>query len=175
MAISCLVQSWQPDSDPGRVGRCSRADGCISGAISGHHTIGKLIQLHLRGWAVQDCEEPRISGGEGLPSATWLELCRTTESHGKHERAFAQYERLANACPSERPALLAAGRLSLKNLSRPADALRFYETVKFTTAAFRLGIEYPQRNRTVEESPRTAPSTTLNSRGRDTSHCSLED
>ncbi len=98
-------------------------------------TIGKLIQLHLKNQnvdrALQDYEDFRNSGGEALPSATWLELCRAIEGQGNHERAVAEYERLANACPSERPALLAllaAGRLSLKNLSRPADALRFYET-----------------------------------------------
>jgi hypothetical protein len=64
--------------------------------------IGKLIQLHLKNQnvdgALQDYEDFRNSGGEALPSATWLELCRAIEGQGNHERAVAEYERLANAC-----------------------------------------------------------------------------
>jgi membrane associated rhomboid family serine protease len=98
-------------------------------------TIGKLIQVHLKNQnldgALQEYEDFKNSGGEALAGATWLELCRAIEGRGDHQRAVEEYEKLSKACSSERPALLAllaAGRLSLKNLNRPADALRFYET-----------------------------------------------
>jgi len=98
-------------------------------------TISKLIQVHLKNQnvdgALQEYQDFKNSGGEALPSATWLELCRAIEGQGNHERAVGEYDLLAKACPAERPALLAllaAGRLSLKNLHRPAEALRFYET-----------------------------------------------
>ncbi len=97
-------------------------------------TVGKLIQVHLKsqnlGGALQEYEDFKNSGGESLPGATWLELCRAIEGQGNYERAVAEYDQLAKAYPSERRALLAllaAGRLSLKNLNRPAEALRFYE------------------------------------------------
>jgi tetratricopeptide (TPR) repeat protein len=97
-------------------------------------TIAKLIQLHLKlhnpeaAW--QEYEDFRNGGGESLPPATWLELCRAVEGQGNFERAVTEYDRLAKASPTERAtllALLAAGRLSLRNLNRPTDALRFYE------------------------------------------------
>jgi membrane associated rhomboid family serine protease len=98
-------------------------------------TIAKLIQLHLKSQnldaAWQDYEDFRNGGGDALPSALWLELCRAIEGQGNLERVVAEYERLANKWPTERAAilaLLAAGRLSLKNLNRPAEALRFYQT-----------------------------------------------
>jgi len=80
--------------------------------------------------ALQEYQDFKNSGGESLPSATWLELCRAIEGQGNYEKAVAEYDQLAKACASERPALLAllaAGRLSLKNLNRPNEALRFYE------------------------------------------------
>jgi membrane associated rhomboid family serine protease len=100
-------------------------------------TIAKLIQLHLKSQnldaAWQDYEDFRNGGGDALPCAAWLELCRAIEGQGNLERAVQEYGRLAGAWPTERAAilaLLAAGRLSLKNLNRPADALRFYETAR---------------------------------------------
>src|SRR6266404_1190262 len=47
-----------------------------------------------------------------------------------YDRAVTEYELLAKAHPNERQSLLAllsAGRLSLKKLNRPADALKFYK------------------------------------------------
>jgi tetratricopeptide (TPR) repeat protein len=64
-----------------------------------------------------------------MPASTWLELCRSAEGQQNFERAVEEYDRLARAYPSERQSLLAlmsAGRLSLKKLNRPAEALRFY-------------------------------------------------
>jgi membrane associated rhomboid family serine protease len=96
--------------------------------------MAKLIQLHLKAQnfeaAWQDYQDLRNSGAETLPSTIWLELGRAAEGQGNFERAVEEYGRLAAAFPNERPALLAllsAGRLSLKNLNRPSDALRFYE------------------------------------------------
>jgi membrane associated rhomboid family serine protease len=95
--------------------------------------IAKLIQIHLKAQefdaAWQDYADLKNSGNT-LPPATWLELGRAAETQGNLERAVEEYGALAAAFPGERPALLAllsAGRLSLKNLNRPADALRFYE------------------------------------------------
>lgn len=99
-----------------------------------HEAIGKVIQLHVKNQnldaAWQDYEDFKNTGGQALPAPIWLELCRAIEGQGNHEQAVSEYDRLATAFPAERPALLAllaAGRLSLKNLNRPAEALRFYE------------------------------------------------
>ena len=46
---------------------------------------------------------------------------------------MTEYEHLAKAFPSERPSLLAllsAGRLALKQLNRPSEALRYYNAAK---------------------------------------------
>jgi tetratricopeptide (TPR) repeat protein len=97
-------------------------------------TTAKVIQLQLKNQNVdaawQDYEDFKTAGGESLPAPVWLELCRAIEGKGQYERAVEEYDHLAKAFPSERPALLAllaAGRLALKNLNRPAEALRFYE------------------------------------------------
>jgi membrane associated rhomboid family serine protease len=96
--------------------------------------VVKTCQLHLKAHdldaALQDYDEFTSSGGEVLPADVWLELCRALEGKEDLERAVAEYEKLAMACPAERQsilALLAAGRLSMKRLNRPGDALRFYE------------------------------------------------
>ena len=65
-----------------------------------------------------------------MPAATWLELGRIVEGQQNYELAMKEYERLARTYPTERPALLAllsAGRLALKQLNRPSDALRYYK------------------------------------------------
>lgn len=59
----------------------------------------------------------------------WLEVCRAIETQQNFERAATEYERLA-AHPSEKQSILAlvsAGRLYLKRLNRPDNALRCYE------------------------------------------------
>jgi tetratricopeptide (TPR) repeat protein len=102
--------------------------------VSYQNEIVKLCQAHLKaqdkGAAWHDYEEFQNSGGEKLPAATWLELGRYLEEQKNFDRAVSEYEKLAAAWPAEKPSLLAlisAGRLSLKNLNRPADALRFYQ------------------------------------------------
>ena len=94
----------------------------------------KLCQLHLKARnpesAWQTYEEFVNSGGSGLPASAWLELCRHLENQQNFDRAAGEYEKLAASYPSERQgflALMSAGRLCLKKLSRPADALRFYQ------------------------------------------------
>ncbi len=70
-----------------------------------------------------------------MPVATWLELCRIFEGQQNYDRAVAEYEHLAKANPNERQsvlALLSAGRLALKQLNRPADALRYYKAAKLS-------------------------------------------
>jgi tetratricopeptide (TPR) repeat protein len=59
----------------------------------------------------------------------WLELCRVLEGQQNFDRAVAEYDKLASAYPNDKQsllALMAAGRLSLKKLGRPAEALHFY-------------------------------------------------
>ena len=94
----------------------------------------KLCQLHLKAndhdAAWQDYQEYSNAGGDRLPAATWLELCRLAEGEQNFDRAVTEYDLLAKAHPNERQSLLAllsAGRLSLKKLNRPADALKFYQ------------------------------------------------
>jgi tetratricopeptide (TPR) repeat protein len=100
-----------------------------------HDAIAKLCGLHLKTRATeaawQDFEDFVNSGGEKMPAATWLEICRIAEEREKLDRALAEYEKLAASYPTERQAILAqlaAGRLCLKKLNRPQDALRFYES-----------------------------------------------
>jgi hypothetical protein len=68
-----------------------------------------------------------------MPAATWLELCRVIEGQQHYDRAVTEYEHLAKAYPAEKQALLAllsAGRLALKQLNRPSDALLYYKAAK---------------------------------------------
>jgi membrane associated rhomboid family serine protease len=97
----------------------------------------KLCQLHLKAQdaeaAWQDYQEYTNAGGDRMPAATWLELCRVAEAQQNYERAVTEYEQLAKLYPSERPSLLAllsAGRLALKQLNRPSDALLYYKAAK---------------------------------------------
>jgi membrane associated rhomboid family serine protease len=94
----------------------------------------KLCELHLRAREYEtawcDYEEFLNLGGEKMPPAIWLDLCRLPEEQQDFERAVSEYEKLAAAYPSERQSLLAqvaAARVSLKRLNRPQDALRLYE------------------------------------------------
>jgi membrane associated rhomboid family serine protease len=97
----------------------------------------KLCQLHLKAQdteaALQDFQEYSNAGGDRMPAATWLELCRLIEGQQHYDRAVTEYERLAKAYPTEKQALLSllsAGRLTLKQLNRPSDALLYYKAAK---------------------------------------------
>src|SRR5205823_11082186 len=94
----------------------------------------KLCELHLRAreyeTAWRDYEEFLVVGGENIPSAIWLDLCRVPEQRQDFERAVSEYEKLAAAYPFERQSIMAqltAARICLTRLSRPQDALRLYE------------------------------------------------
>jgi membrane associated rhomboid family serine protease len=104
------------------------------GNSAGHQDATvKLCHLHLKKQdgeaALRDYEEFQNTGGQHLPAAIWLELCRSLEGQQNFERAVAEYDKLAMAYPKDKQsllALMAAGRLSLKKLGRPAEALHFY-------------------------------------------------
>jgi hypothetical protein len=94
----------------------------------------RTCALHLKAknpdGAWQDYEDFLNSGGQKLPAATWLELCRALEERENYERALSELESLVQAYPSERQALMAqmaAARVCLKRLNRPDDALKFYK------------------------------------------------
>ena len=100
-------------------------------------TTIKLCQLQLKAHdkeaAWRSYEEYKNAGGKQMPAATWIELCRILEGEQNYDRAVSEYELLAQTYPKERQsilALLSAGRLSLKQLNRPGDALRFYNAAK---------------------------------------------
>jgi tetratricopeptide (TPR) repeat protein len=102
-----------------------------------YSSIIKLCQLHLktqdREAAWQDFQEYANAGGDRMPAATWLELGRIAEGQQHFERAMTEYEHLAQAYPNERQsvlALLSAGRLALKQLNRPSDALLYYKAAQ---------------------------------------------
>jgi hypothetical protein len=89
------------------------------------------VQAGLCEAAWQDYDEFINLGGDKMPPATWLELCRVPEERKDYERVLGEYEKLAAAYPSERQGLIAqlgGARILLKRLDRPHDALRLYET-----------------------------------------------
>ena len=95
----------------------------------------KVCQLHLKAQdndaALQDYQEYVNAGGDRMPPATWLELCRIVEGQQNFDHAVSEYGKLAATYPTEKQsilALLSAGRLSLKKLNQPTDALKFYKT-----------------------------------------------
>ncbi len=94
----------------------------------------QLCQVHLKNQDVDAAwrafEEYHSAGGDKMPAATWLEIIRSIESQQHFDRAVSEYERLAENYPTGKQsllALLAAGRLCLKKLNRPEDALKFYK------------------------------------------------
>jgi membrane associated rhomboid family serine protease len=107
----------------------------------------KLCALNLQAGmyeaAWQDYEEFLNLGGDKMPAAAWLELCRVAEERNDSNRALSEYEKLAAAHPSERQGLIAqlgAARILLKRLDRPQDALRLYEAAS-TSAVLLLDFE----------------------------------
>jgi lipopolysaccharide biosynthesis regulator YciM len=99
--------------------------------------LAKLLSLEIKAndheGALQTCQNFRNAGGEKLPAPLWLEFCRQLETQPDVSLAVDEYLDLAKAYPSEKQSLLAqmaAGRIYLKRLNRPADALRLYETAQ---------------------------------------------
>ena len=94
----------------------------------------QLCQAYLKNQDVDAAwrafEEYHNAGGDKMPVATWLEIIRSIEAQQHFDRAVSEYERLAESYPTEKQsllALLAAGRICLKKLNRPEEALKFYK------------------------------------------------
>ena len=114
--------------------------------------LEKLLALEIKAndheGALQTCQEFRNAGGDKLPAPLWLEFCRQLETQPDVSRAAEEYLALSHAYPADRQGLLgqmAAGRLYLKRLDRPADALRLYE------AAQASSIPHADWNSTIEK------------------------
>ena len=94
------------------------------------------VEARMYDAAWLDYEEFLNLGGDKMPPAIWLELCRVPEERNDYKRALSEYEKLADAYPAERQCLMAqlgAARILLKNLDRPDDALRLYEAALAST------------------------------------------
>jgi membrane associated rhomboid family serine protease len=99
--------------------------------------LEKLLGLEIKAndleGALQTYQDFKNTGGEKLTPSVWLELCRHLETQTDVDRAAAEYQELAQAYLAEKQGLLAqmaAGRLYLKRLNRPSDALRLYEAAQ---------------------------------------------
>ncbi len=99
--------------------------------------LAKLLALEIKAndheGALQTRQDFRNAGGEKLPATLWLEFCRQLETQPDVSRAADEYLDLAKAYPAEKQGLLAqmaAGRIYLKRLNRPADALHLYEAAQ---------------------------------------------
>jgi len=87
--------------------------------------------------AWQDYEDYVKAGGEKIHKAIWMELCRFLESRENWERASGEYEKLAQACPSDRlavSALVSAAKLQHKKLNNSTEALRLYRAAEASPA-----------------------------------------
>jgi len=95
--------------------------------------LGLEIKANDHEGALQTCQDFKNAGGEKLPASLWLEFCRQLETQPDISRAADEYLELANAYPTEKQGLLAqmaAGRIYLKRLNRPEDAMRLYEAAQ---------------------------------------------
>jgi membrane associated rhomboid family serine protease len=99
--------------------------------------LEKLLALEIKAndheGALQTRLDFRNGGGEKLPAPLWLEFCRMLETQPDISRAAEEYIELARAYPADKQGLLAqmaAGRIYLKRLNRPEEALRFYEAAQ---------------------------------------------
>src|ERR1700736_1286058 len=100
-------------------------------------SLEKIIGLeikandHQAAWLTY--QDFKSSGGDKLSATLWLDVCRQLETQPDQERAASEYQDLAQAYPAEKQGLLAqmaVGRIYLKRLGRPSDALRFYEAAQ---------------------------------------------
>src|SRR5713101_8276868 len=101
------------------------------------NALEKIMALELKAndhdgaWLTY--QDFKNSGAEKLSAPLWLDLCRQLETQPDLERAAGEYQELAQAYPTEKQGLLAqmaVGRIYLKRLNRPSDALRFYEAAQ---------------------------------------------
>jgi tetratricopeptide (TPR) repeat protein len=96
--------------------------------------LEKILQLEIKAndhdSALQTCQEIRNAGEGTLPASIWLEFCRQLETQPDVTRALDEYLELAETYPADRQGLLAqmaAARIYLKRLNRPAEALQMFE------------------------------------------------
>jgi membrane associated rhomboid family serine protease len=89
--------------------------------------------------AWQDYDDFTRAGEAKLPCALWAELCRHAEDEQNWDRAAAEYEKLAEAYPAERAAVLAlisAGRIHLRQGNLP-QANKLYAAAQASPAPHR--------------------------------------
>ena len=105
-----------------------------------HAANMKTCALHLKARnpkaAWKDYEEFLQTGGEAAPAQVWLDLCKAADDAQSYDRALYEYERLAEAHPNERQALMAqlgAAKICLKRLNRFQEALAFYQSAAAST------------------------------------------
>jgi membrane associated rhomboid family serine protease len=97
----------------------------------------KLLVLEIKAndaeGALQTFKDFRNAGGDKLPASPWLDFCRVLETQPDISRAAEEYLELAKTYSNEKQGFLAqmaAGRIYLKRMNRPADALRLYEAAQ---------------------------------------------
>jgi len=100
-------------------------------------TLEKLCAIHSAAgepelvWKTY--EDFMSLGGKNLPANLWLDVARAAEKLQFFDRAVSEYETLAQTHSQERQAisaLLAAGRICLKQLNQPERALGFFEAAE---------------------------------------------
>lgn len=99
--------------------------------------LEKLCAIHLKAGESElawiSYEDYLKAGGQPFPPALGLEVCRAAEKLQYFERALAEYEKLIQTYPAERPSILAqlaAGRICLKRLNHPQRALEYFEAAQ---------------------------------------------
>jgi membrane associated rhomboid family serine protease len=97
----------------------------------------KCCELHLKARngdaAWRDYDDFVNAGGKKLPPVIQFDLCRLLENQGDFQAAANGYQRLADENPEHRYALLsqlAAGKIYLKKLDNPREAIRFFEAAE---------------------------------------------
>jgi len=104
------------------------------GALEKVLTLELKANDHAGAWLTY--QDFKSAGAEKLSAPVWLDFCRQLETQPDIERAAGEYQELAQAYPTEKQSLLAqmaVGRIFLKRLNRPAEALRFYEAAQAST------------------------------------------
>lgn len=106
--------------------------------------IGAYLHQKMPEAALESYEEFKHSGGDKLSPSVWLNLCRSLEEKELFERALTEYGLLIAAHPTAQQSItaqVAAGRMCLKKLGRPQDALKFYKAAEASNVPH-LDMEY---------------------------------
>jgi membrane associated rhomboid family serine protease len=97
-------------------------------------SFARVIQFQIKAKeydaAIESLGEFRNAGGEKIPAAEWVQLCRALESKQDWEGAAAEYEAFARAYPADKLsvyALVSSARICLKQLNRPEEAAARYK------------------------------------------------